>query len=117
MPRPVQFRDLASADLESAVDHYLSEAGRDVARRFVDAVERAARRAGKNPQLGTLRFAYELGVPGLRALPIARHPYLMFYVERDGLVDVWRLLHTSRDIPATLHDTEDDRRAPASIVG
>jgi len=107
-PRPVQFRDLASADLESAVDYYLREAGRDIARRFVDAVERTAQRASKNPQLGTLRFAYELGVPGLRALPIARHPYLMFYVERDSLVDVWRLLHTSRDIPATLQDTEID---------
>ena len=107
-PRPVQFRDLASADLEAAVDYYLIEPGRDSARRFFDAVERTDQRAGKNPQLGMLRFAYRLGVPGLRALPIARNPYLMFYVERDSVVDVWRLLHTSRDIPATLRDTEID---------
>jgi plasmid stabilization system protein ParE len=32
----------------------------------------------------------------------------MFYVERDELVDVWRLLHSSRDIPATLQDPADD---------
>ena len=32
----------------------------------------------------------------------------MFYVERDSVVDVWRLLHASRDIPATLRDTEID---------
>lgn len=106
--RLVQFRDLATADLKSALDYYLREAGNDIALRFVDAVERTAQRASKNPHLGTLRFAYELGLPGLRALPIDRHPYLMFYVERDELVDVWRLLHTSRDIPATLQDTAND---------
>lgn len=105
---PVRFRDLATADLESAVDYYLGEAGNDIALRFVDAVERAAQRAGNSPQLGSLRFAYELGLPGLRVLPVDRHPYLMFYVERDELVDVWRLLHTSRDIPATLQDPADD---------
>jgi toxin ParE1/3/4 len=106
--KPVQFRDLASADLDAAIDYYLSEAGQDVARRFVDAVERTARRAGKNPQLGTLRFAYELGLPGLRALPVGRHPYLMFYVGREDVVDVWRLLHTGRDIPGTLQESANE---------
>ena len=106
--RPVQFRHLASADLDAAIDYYLSEAGQDVALRFVDAVERTARRAGKNPQLGTLRFAYELGLPGLRALPVGRYPYLMFYVGREDVIDVWRLLHTSRDIPTTLQDSTND---------
>ena len=106
--RPVQFRDRASADLDEAIDYYLSEAGQDVALRFVDAVERTARRAGKNPQLGTLRFAYELGLPGLRALPVGRYPHLMFYVGREDVIDVWRLLHTSRDIPNTLQDSAND---------
>ena len=106
--RPVRFRHLATADLESAVDYYLREAGNEIALRFVDAVERAAQRASNSPQLGSLRFAYELGLPGLRVLPVARHPYRMFYVERDELVDVWRLLHSSRDIPATLQDPADD---------
>lgn len=105
---PVRFRDIATADLESAVDYYLREAGSDIALRFVDAVERTAQRAGTSPQVGSLRFAYELGLPGLRALQVAHHPYLMFYVERDELVDVWRLLHSSRDVPATLQDPADD---------
>ncbi len=102
--RPVQFRDLATADLEFAVDFYLREAGNDIALRFVDAVERTSQRAGNNPQLGSLRFAYELGLPGLQVLAIGRHPFLMFYVERDELVDVWRLLHASRDLPTRFHD-------------
>ena len=32
----------------------------------------------------------------------------MFYVERNELVDVRRLLHTSRDTPATLQDPAND---------
>jgi hypothetical protein len=28
----------------------------------------------------------------------------MFYVEHRDVVDVWRLLHSSQDIPTTLQD-------------
>jgi toxin ParE1/3/4 len=100
--KPVHLRELASADLHSAADHYLSQADVAVAIRFIDAVQRATRRISRSPQLGTLRFAYELEIPELRSLPVARFPYLVFYVERDDHVDVWRILRTRRDIPSTL---------------
>ncbi|ENO88947.1 plasmid stabilization system [Thauera aminoaromatica S2] len=29
-----------------------------------------------------------------------RYPYLVFYVERADHIDVWRVLHGERDIPA-----------------
>lgn len=103
--KSVQFRDLATLDLDSAADYYVVNADVDVAVRFVDAVEAAVRRVGKNSGLGSLRFAYELSIPGLRAAPVGKFPYLLFYVERDDVVDVWRLLHTSRDIPTTLQDS------------
>nr|MEA2799523.1 toxin ParE1/3/4 [Phenylobacterium sp.] len=35
-----------------------------------------------------------------------RYPYLIFYVERDSHVDVWRLLHAERDIPAWLQEPQ-----------
>ncbi len=98
----VKFRDLASEDLDSAAHFYVANAGHDVAERFIDAVEATARRVGKNPGLGALRFAYELSIPDLRAMNVGKFPYLMFYVERPELVEVWRLLHGSRDIPASL---------------
>lgn len=104
MAKPVRFRDLASADLEAAADYYVAEASHDVAARFVDAVEAAARRVGKSPGIGTLRFAYELSIPELRAMTVGRFPYVMFYVEHPDAVEVWRLLHTSRDLPASLQD-------------
>lgn len=70
------------------------------------AVESAARRIGRNPRLGSLRFAYELSVPDLRVMAVGTFPYLLFYLERERSVDVWRLLHTSRDIPASLREPD-----------
>lgn len=102
--KPVQFRELATFDLESASSYYVADADVATAIRFVDAVEAAANRIGRNPRLESLRFAYELAVPDLRVVAAGRFPYLLFYLERETSVDVWRLLHTSRDIPASLQD-------------
>ena len=72
----------------------------------MDAVEAAAKRISRNPSLGSLRFAYELSVPDLRVVSVGKFPYLLFYLERETSVDVWRLLHTSRDIPASLQEPD-----------
>jgi plasmid stabilization system protein ParE len=40
VPKPVRLRRLAAEDIDAAVDHYLREAGHDIAGRFIDAVER-----------------------------------------------------------------------------
>jgi toxin ParE1/3/4 len=34
--------------------------------------------------------------------PVRRFPYLIFYLETEDRVDVWRPLHNRRDIPASL---------------
>lgn len=104
--KPVQFRDLATLDLESASSYYLAEADVVIAIRFVDAVEATAQRIGRNPRIGSLRFAYELSLPDLRVMSVGKFPYLLFYVERESSVEVWRLLHTSRDIPEGLQEPD-----------
>jgi toxin ParE1/3/4 len=102
--RPVRLRERAAADIDRAVDFYLAEADTDVAVRFVDAVERAVDQIRRSPHSGSLRFSYELEIPGLRVRPLVRFPYLVFYVVDDEVVDVWRILHTRRDIPTTMGD-------------
>jgi toxin ParE1/3/4 len=92
------------SDIQTATDYYRDEVDELVAGRFIDAVEAALARIGKHSQIGTLRFAYELAIPDLRAWNIAGFPYVVFYLDRDDHVDVWRLLHAKRDIPATLQD-------------
>ena len=35
---------------------------------------------------------------------LKRYPYLVFYVEQDDHIDVWRVLTSHRDIPVWLRD-------------
>lgn len=106
MAKPVRFSDVATVDLESASSYYVAEADVATAIRFVDAVEATAQRISRNPRLGSLRFAYELSVPDLRIVSVGKFQYLLFYLERETSVDVWRLLHASRDIPASLREPD-----------
>jgi toxin ParE1/3/4 len=105
--KPVRLRRVAANDIDTALDYYLAEAGVEVAQRFVTAVERATVSIGRTPRSGSLRFAFDLEIPDLRCWPLTRFPYLVFYVEHADHVDVWRLIHTRRDLPATLADNNE----------
>lgn len=107
MAKPVRLRHAAADDIDAALDYYLTDAGRDVARRFNDAVESALHGIGRHPHRGSLRFASELDLPELRVWSLTRFPYLVFYVERDSEIDVWRVLHTRRDLPAIFADDDE----------
>lgn len=102
MAKPVRLRQLAAADLDGASQYYRREAGEQTALDFIDAVERGIKRIRRSPHVGSLRFAYELAIPDLRAWPLRRFPYVVFYVVTDEEIDVWRVLHARRDVPATL---------------
>jgi len=39
---------------------------------------------------------------------LTRFPHLVFYFERDDYIDVWRVLHGRRDIPAWMQAAELD---------
>jgi len=36
--------------------------------------------------------------------PLKRYPYVVLYLEGDAHIDVWRVLHGHRDIPASMQD-------------
>ena len=99
-------RALARRDVDEAVDHYLDEAGAETALRFVDALERAYAHIGRHPASGSTRYGHELDIPGLRSWPVRPFPHLVFYVDRENRVDVWRVLHGSRDMPAWVRPQE-----------
>lgn len=92
--------------MQEAVEHYLNEGGERIAVAFVDALERTFLHIRRHPAIGSLRYAHELGLPGLRCWRIKRYPYLLFYVERDDYIDIWRVLHGQRDIPAWLDKSD-----------
>ncbi len=102
--RTIVPRALASRDVEQAIDHYLVEANEKVALGFVDALEKAYRHVSLQPASGSPRYAHQLGLADLRFWPLDHYPYLVFYVAHDDHVDVWRVLHQQRDIPAWMNE-------------
>lgn len=99
-------REQASRDVDEAVAYYLSEAGETVALGFIDALEQAYGHIGRHPATGSPRYAHELNLPGLRAWKLTRYPHLVFYVEHSEHIDVWRVLHGQRDIPAWMQEPD-----------
>lgn len=104
--KPVIPRQQAIRDADDALGYYLGEASEAVALGFIDALEQAYTHIGRHPATGSPRHAHELDLPGLRAWPLTRYPCIVFYVERADHVDVWRVLHGQRDIPAWMQEPD-----------
>jgi toxin ParE1/3/4 len=101
--KPVIPTRLAKQDVENELTHYLvGEGSQQAALGFIAEIEQAFMRLAKHPNIGSPRYAYELGIPGLRSWPLDRYPHLIFYIEREDHVEVWRVLNGVRDIPAWL---------------
>ncbi len=105
--RPVVPREQASRDVDAAIAYYLVEDAEQAALGFIDALERAYAHIGRHPETGSPRYSHELNLPGLRVWPLSGYPYLVFYVERPDHLDVWRVLHAQRDIPAWMREPEN----------
>lgn len=105
--KPVVPREQARQDVEDAVAHYLAKGAEAAALGLIDALEKAYSHISRHPATGSPRYAHELNLPGLRSWPLTRYPYLVFYVEHSGHVDVWRVLHGRRDIPAWMQEPGD----------
>ena len=99
-------REQANRDVDDAIAFCLSEATESVTLGFIDALEKAYAHIGRHPAAGSPRCAHELNLPGLRAWPLTRYPHIVFYVERPDHIDVWRVLHGQRDIPAWMQEPD-----------
>lgn len=100
--KPVLPRAQATRDAEDAIGYYRREGSAKTALAFVNALEQAFAHIARHPAGGNPRYGHELNLPGLRAWQVKGYPYLIFYVEGGRLIEVWRILHGERDIPAWL---------------
>jgi toxin ParE1/3/4 len=100
--KPVRVAQQAQADIDQAIALYLQDAGEATTLRFLDALEDAFALLAHNPGLGSPRYATELQLPGVRCWPLRPWPQLIFYVEQEQELVVFRMLHGARDIPSTL---------------
>ena len=104
--RQAHLRSRAASDVDDAIAYLRGDASDAVARAFIDALEVGINHIARSPHAGSLRFAYDLGIPELRAWSLKRFPYMIFYVALGDQIDIWRVLHTRRDMPGTF--TADD---------
>ncbi len=105
--KPIIPRELANQDVEEAIAHYLGEDAEQAALGFIDSLEQAYAHISRHPASGSPRYAHELNLPGLRFWPLTRYPHLVFYIEHSDHIDVWRVLHGQRDIPAWMHQPDE----------
>ena len=104
--KPVIPRERANQDITEAIAYYMSQGADQAALGFIDALERAYTLLSRQAATGSPRYAHELNLPGLRSWPLPRYPYLIFYVEHTDHIDVWRVLHGQRDIPAWMQEPD-----------
>jgi toxin ParE1/3/4 len=104
--KPVVPREQAWRDIDDTIAYYLDEDAEQAALGFIDALEQAYAHISRHPDTGSPRYAHELNLPGLHSWPLTRYPHLVFYVERDDHIDVWRVLHGQRDIPAWMQEPD-----------
>lgn len=99
-------REQANRDIDDAIAYYLGEGAERAALSFIDELEGAYIHIARHPGTGSTRYAHELNLPGLRCWPLTRFPHLVFYFEQSDCIDVWRVLHGQRDIPAWMLASE-----------
>jgi toxin ParE1/3/4 len=86
--------DPARQDLDDIWD-YIAEDNPEAADRWIDQLAERFLLLGEHPRVGRLRP--ELA-EHLRSFPVGR--YIIFYRARTDSVDIVRVLHGSRDLPA-----------------
>jgi toxin ParE1/3/4 len=102
MIKPVRVRPRADNDIDELA-HYIAIENPNAALRFLDAIEAAYNKIGGFPAIGSPRFAHIQLLENVRVWAVKDFEnHLIFYVERQDYIDVIRVLHSARDIPACL---------------
>jgi toxin ParE1/3/4 len=100
-PNRLAWAPRADKDLLEIWSYYASEASDETADRVVGQIVTAARRVGGLPFSGRSRDDLQAGVRSVLA-----HPYAVFYRVAGGEVQILRVLHERRNLPAELANRE-----------
>ena len=99
---PLARRDIVSAAL------YLEERNPAAASRFVRAITDTQILLGQRPGLGVPRDFGGGRLKGLRMHPVQGFKrWLIFYIERPGVIEILRVLHGARDLEALFGEAEE----------
>ena len=90
------------ADVRGQIRFFSTTASRDIAIRFVDAFEGALDRLRDFPRQGAPWPTDNPELQGIRRLLMTTFRIWIFYRETDSHIEIVRVLHGSRDLPALL---------------
>jgi toxin ParE1/3/4 len=85
----------AEADIYAIARHIAGEGDLDAAYRFMETIDEKAALLATHPEMGRLRPDL---APHLRSFPVG--PFVIFYRDEKGGLQVARVLRGSRDIPS-----------------
>ena len=104
--KPVRVRPRADMEIDVLAD-YIAGENLGAALRFLEAIETTFDALSEQPGIGSPRYAHLPLLEGLRVWAVSGFENtLIFYIERPVYVDVLRVLHAARDIPAALTDQD-----------
>lgn len=103
--KPIVRRAQVDSDLQQVIEYYQEHAP-ECTGSFIDAIQKAFQHISEHSGTGSTRYAHELDLPDLWTWRCTGAPYLVFYVERTDVIDVWRVLHEHRDIPQSLQASD-----------
>ena len=104
MSRTIRKTEPFIADFNLQYRWYFKEAGQDLARRYLLAVDDTLERLSKFPEVGTVRRFPQPELRGMRSFSVQRpfDRHLIFYRFDEQHVDAWRIMHGARDLPNRL---------------
>ena len=100
--KPAVLRPQAEQDLIDITRWYAEQGGSTLARRAFDNARKALVAVERMPGLGSPAIGETCGLSGLRHWGVEKFPLRWYYFERDGQLDVVRLLGERQDIAAIL---------------
>jgi toxin ParE1/3/4 len=98
----------AEEDLALQYRWFVENADRDVAERYLGAVDQTIQRLANYPDLGLRRHYQSPELAGIRSFAVARpfEKHLIFYRAEDQL-SIERVMHGARDLPRRLMEDPD----------
>ena len=103
-PRKLTRRLAAKQDVSQAAREVRKTAGTETANRFLDDFDHIIERLQRSPELGPSWPTSNPELHGLRRVIFRNFPYSVFYRPTDTILEIVRVLHHSRDIPALLEN-------------
>jgi toxin ParE1/3/4 len=106
VPKELNITPRAQAEVDEEAAHYQATDSLETATRFLDELCQVFERLVAFPHLGTPWPTTRPELLGLRRRLLPHFPYSVFYLPTEHTIEIVRVLHNSRDLPARLEDLE-----------